>query len=108
MIFYKNLYYGEEAKKSKYKIFSKIKRNSFTSDTYLITLASNPDNILDIVSTNVFNQPFFKKKEHHENLFVVGIAKGKPEAFELVRLIVDEMYKKRGDFNIKEYLDIKA
>ncbi|WP_287388616.1 hypothetical protein [Lachnospira sp.] len=108
MRFYKKLYYGEEARKNKAKIFSKIKRNSFSSDTYLITLASNPENLLDIISANVFNQPHFKKQKNHEDILVVGIAKGEAESYELVRQIIDEMYKKQGDFNIREFLEIKG
>ena len=108
MKFYKNLYFGEKAIKSKYKIYRKLKTNSFDLDTYLITLSDNPNNLLDIISSNMLKQPYFKQKEVQDNIFVIGIAKGKEEAYEVVRNLIDKVYKETGCFNIREYLDIKS
>lgn len=46
----------------------------------------------------------FKKKCIQDEIYVVGIAKGRDEAYELVRDIVDEVYKNTGGFNISRYL----
>ena len=48
MKWYRKLYIGENAKKDKYKVFGHIRKNRFCADTFLITLASNTCNILDI------------------------------------------------------------
>ena len=103
MKWYKNLYIGDKAKKAKYKVFGLIRKNRFTIDTYLITIADNPDNILDIYSANVLKQPHFKKKNRNE-IYVVGLAKGREEALYLVRDIIDEVYSNTKGFDIAGYL----
>ena len=103
MKWYKNLYIGDKAKKAKYKVFGLMRKNRFTIDTYLITIADNPDNILDIYSANVLKQPHFKKKNRSE-IYVVGLAKGRDEAFELVRTIVDETYHRTGKVDVADFL----
>ncbi|MDO5381872.1 MAG: hypothetical protein Q4F06_04005 [Eubacteriales bacterium] len=105
MKWYKKLYIGEKAKKEKYKVFGHIKQSRFCSDTFLITLSENPDNLLDIYSANVLKQPHFKNKRYRDNVYVVGLAKGRDEALELVRQIVDDVYKGTGAFDIRRYLN---
>ena len=90
MKWYRKLYIGENAKKDKYKVFGHIRKNRFCADTFLITLASNTCNILDIYSANMLLQ--------------VGLAKGRDEALNLVRDIIDEVYNATGGFDIREYL----
>ncbi|MDO5402145.1 MAG: hypothetical protein Q4F11_01790 [Eubacteriales bacterium] len=104
MKWYRKLYIGENAGKQKYKIFGKIRKSRFQIDTYLIQIAANPDDLLEIIPANILLQPFYKNKKHLENVYIIGIAKGYNEALELVRMIIDEVYKSTGSFNIKEYL----
>lgn len=101
---YRKLYMGENASKSKYKVFGRVISSRFSHDTFLITLSSNPVNLLDVISANTLLQPHFKKKKNLEKLYVVGIAKGKDEALSVVRDIIDDVYSDRGDFKIREYL----
>ena len=96
MKWYKGLYMGDEARKAKYKILGRVVKKKLSFDTYLITLPSNPSNILDVYSANVLLQPHLKD--------VVGIAKGRMEALELVRDIIDEVYHNTGGFDISGYL----
>ena len=104
MKWYKKLYLGENAEKSRYKVFGRIKTNKFSFNTYLIVLPSNKENLLDIISANMLLQPYFKKKENRDHLYVLGIADGKDEALEVVRTIIDEVYTNTGSFNISGYL----
>ena len=48
-------------------------------------------------------QPHFKKKNRNE-IYVVGLAKGRDEAFELVRTIVDETYHRTGKVDVADFL----
>ena len=80
MRWYRNLYLGDNAKKAKYKIFGRIRKGRFTSDTFLITLPSSEENLLDITSANFLLQPYFKKKINLDKIYVVGLAKGREEA----------------------------
>ena len=93
MKWYRKLYIGENAKKDKYKVFGHIRKNRFCADTLLITLASN-----------MLLQPHFKNKNVNEEIYVVGLAKGRDEALNLVRDIIDEVYNATGGFDIREYL----
>lgn len=104
MKWYRKLYLGENASKAKYKIFGRVRKGRFQLDTYLILISANPDNLLEIIQSNIFQQPFYKKKKHLNDIYVVGIAKGYDEALELVRTIIDEVYQSTGAFDISSYL----
>lgn len=104
MKWYRKLYLGDNAKKAKYKIFGRICRGRFQTDTFLITLSDNPDNLLEVYAANILLQPYFKKKAHHDKIYVVGLAKGYLEALEVVRLVIDEVYQNTGTFDIRKYL----
>ncbi len=104
MKWYKGLYLGEKAGKVKYKILGKVVRSRFQADTFLIMLPSNSSNILDILPAAYLNQPHFNNKFYKKEIYVVGIAKGRDEALELVRSIVDEVYQATGGFDVSGYL----
>ena len=55
-------------------------------------------------SANVLLQPHLKEKKVLKDIYVVGIAKGRMEALELVRDIIDEVYHNTGGFDISGYL----
>lgn len=100
---YRNLYLGDNARKAKYKTFGLIRKNRFTIDTYIIAISDNPDNILDIYSANMLKQPHFKNKSYRDKV-VIGLAKGRNEALELVRCIVDDTYSHTGCVDVAGYL----
>lgn len=104
MKWYRKLYLGDNAKKAKYKVFGRIRKGNFSPDTFLITLSNTGENLLEITSVNFLFQPHFKNKKNLDKIYVVGIAKGREEALELVRLIVDEVYRATGGFDIAGYL----
>lgn len=81
-----------------------IRKNRFTIDTYIIAISDNPDNILDIYSANMLKQPHFKNKSYRDKVYVVGLAKGRNEALELVRCIVDDTYSHTGCVDVAGYL----
>ncbi len=108
MRWYKKLYVGDNAKNSKFKIMRKIKTRSLQVDTYLITLATNPENLLDIISTNLLLQPYYKKRYVRDKICVVGMAKGYDEALEVTRCIIDDVYNSTGGFDIKRYLGFET
>lgn len=95
---------GENARKAKYKILGRVVKKKLSFDTYLITLPSNPSNVLDVYTANVLLQSHFKEKQALKEIYVVGIAKGHDEALELVRNIIDEVYCNTGSFDISGYL----
>ena len=104
MKWYRRLYVGENAKAAKYKIFGRVRKGRLQKDAFLVMLPSNKDNLLDIMEANYVLQPHFKKNVYKDDLYIVGLAKGKDEALELVRTIVDEVYQHTGGFDISGYL----
>ena len=100
MKWYYNLFLGEKITPKYKQTVLKIKNREFTPNVYLITLASNPKNLLDILSAEELIQNRYPKTE----IFVIGLAQGKKEAFEVTRQIVDEVYQKTGNTNVREYL----
>ncbi len=102
MKWYRKLYLGENAARSKYKVFGRIRSNKFSYDTYLITLPSDADNLLDIIPADMLLQPYLKK--HKSEIYVVGLADGKDEAFMVVKDIIDDVYSNTGAFDIRGYL----
>ncbi len=103
MKWYRKLYLGERAKKAKYKIFGRIRKNRFTYDTFLISLSAH-NNLLDIFSANELKQPYYKDKRHLEQLYIVGIAVGYDEALEVAKRIVEDVYQATGNFEIRKFL----
>lgn len=103
MLWYKHLYVGEKARKHRFSIIQNIRRNKLQADIYVITPASNGNNLLDIYPTVCFLHPHYKEQE----MLVVGIAEGYNEALEVAALIVNEMYQKTGAFQLESFLKEK-
>lgn len=103
MKFCEKLYWGEKAEKEQKKLIKALKRKkNFVPSMYVITPASNGENLLDVLDAFSLLNPVTEYK----NLLVVGVALGKDEALELVRLIVDETYRELGTVDIKKYLGL--
>lgn len=104
MKWYKNLYVGESIAKNKRRVIWKIKHNVGVLDIYIISFASNKDNLFDIIPARELLQKGYPK----ENIKIIGLAKGRDEAFELVQQIIDEIYQCTGDVNVWEYFKEKG
>lgn len=99
MTWYEDLYVGKSITRQTKKIKWKIRHNAGQIDIYVITLASNPENLLDIIPARELLQRGYPK----QNLYIVGLAKGYDEAVEVAVSIVDEVYRKTGTFAVRCY-----
>ena len=72
MIWYKDLYVGESIVHKTKKVKWKIMHNAGQIGIYVITLASNTQNLLDIIPSYELMQKGYPKKD----MVVVGLAKG--------------------------------
>ena len=93
------LYVGERIGKKKDKVISAINNRKAILGVYCIAFASNPNNLLMIMDANELLFPHYRKT----NVCIVGLAKGKDEAVELVHEMIMEVYTKTGDFNVRAY-----
>ncbi|MBR2401287.1 MAG: hypothetical protein IKB01_00770 [Lachnospiraceae bacterium] len=103
MKWYDNLYVGESIRHKTEKIKWKIRHNAGQIGIYVIAIASNPQNLLDIIPAQELMQRGYPKKE----LYIIGLAHGMKEAHEVVRQIIDEVYQNTGSFEIIPYLQAK-
>lgn len=100
MQFMGSLYVGESISFAEYKIVEKVHKGEVVGDLYLITLSTNPDNMLDLILEKEALQTCYKK----QGLKVVGIASGKKEAIDLIQLIIEESMRETGSADVREFL----
>ena len=93
------LYIGDKMKKKKDRVVSSINNSEVTFGVYCIAFASHQDNLFDIMDANELLFPYYKKSE----IRIVGLAKGREEALNLVQKMVMEVYHKTGNFNVRAY-----
>ncbi|MDD3794842.1 MAG: hypothetical protein PHE06_02500 [Lachnospiraceae bacterium] len=79
----------------------RVEQKKMLTNIYLITLAANPENQLDIMPAGSLHFPYLERSCP----LIIGIAAGYEEALELVGTIVTEVYQQTGDVRIRDYLE---
>ena len=95
---YDHLYTGEKAEKRRYQIIQAVREGKPQIRAYVITPASNGNNILDIYPSAALLSPWNKEKAFH----IIGIAADYWEALEVVRQIIDDIYQETGGVRLPE------
>lgn len=101
MNWYQKLYTGKTAEKKKEKIIQEIDNEIYRGNTYLLTLAANPQNNLEIFSVHQLRFPYIRRNCP----MILGIASGREEAVEVFQKIVDEVYSATGNVKLREYFE---
>ncbi|MEF9939850.1 MAG: hypothetical protein RR225_05930 [Clostridium sp.] len=101
MRWYKHLYVGEKAKEKRFSIIQNIRLNRFQLGVHVITPASNDKNVLDIYPAAVLLENYHRE---NDELLILGIGADYFETLEVVRMIVDDMYRETGGFSLNEFL----
>jgi hypothetical protein len=104
MTWYDDLYVGYSIRKKEKQVVWRIKHNAGQIGVYVIALASNRKNLLDIIPATDLLQRSYPKKE----MYVVGLAKGYDEALDVAVSIVEEVYQMTGGFDVRRYFQIKS
>lgn len=99
IIWSKKLYFGKGVEKNSRKIMKRIEKHKLTKDIYCITFASNKDNLFDIVKASEFKFPHYEKVDIH----IVGLSKGKEEAEDLLKTMIEEVYRETDGFAVRDY-----
>lgn len=97
---YRNLYVGDTAKKRIKKTVWKINHGAGVPGIYLVTLAANPKNQLEVFAADLLLQKPLRRICPQ----IIGVAKGYEEAVSLVVAITEEVYGATGNVNIRKYL----
>lgn len=80
-----------------------MRRKPWKKNYYAITLATNPENLFEIVGTR---QWFFRRYTYLD-MYVVGLAGSKSAAMEIFQQIIREICEKDEDFCPKMFFDKK-
>ena len=99
MRFAVNLYTTEKTKKMLPRIKHKLRTKKLQPGIWLITIASNEKNLLDLFHSIHYMQPMFEKM----NPDIVGIAESEDAVKELLVQITEDLYKETGQFNVRAY-----
>ena len=101
MVWYDDLFVGESIRPRRQKrIIRKVKKRSIFNAAYLLTLSANPQNLIDIIHTQVVRQRYYPKK----GLVVIGLAGNYEEALQLAAEILVSLYTVQGNFGLREFL----
>lgn len=99
MRWYDALWVGPDAARHKRRIISSLKKHKPVAGAYFITLAENASEMLDIVPAVMLSNAAYPA----DDLYILGIAEGKQEAFELVEKMIDYIYRETGALDIRGY-----
>ncbi len=114
MYWYKNLYFGDNAKEKSKELIHALKHKKTVPDLYVAVLSDTNGNLMDIYEWSHFltGGPLAKRfrrifRNHsvfgRKKPYIVGIAIGYSDALELVRHIIDDIYRDTGGFDVAEY-----
>lgn len=98
-VWYDKLYTGQNAGLIYDKIHKSVEDEHYIPGVYLITLAYNEKEQLDIYDSIQLYQPALKKRLQP----IVGIASGNEEALKVFQVIADDVLKKTGHLRIREF-----
>ena len=82
------------------RIRARITAGNFVPDIYVVTLSDNPGNILEILPAGMLVQ----RSARATCPLIVGMARGKSGAIQMVQDMIEQVYTETGNFKIKEYL----
>jgi hypothetical protein len=83
----------------------RMKKLKKVSGLYCITLPVFQDGILEIYEYSELRQGLYEELE--KPVIVIGIAGSYPDAEEMVRMIVDEVFQNSGGFDVEDYLGLR-
>lgn len=101
MRWYNHLYVGDRARKRRFHIIQGLREGKLQPEVYVITPPKNGNNILDIYPSAMLLLPPYRD----EDMMILGIAVTYWEALEVVRDMIDEMYRETGGFDLSEFIE---
>ena len=95
-----HVYIGESIRREAPRMLRAAKRGKVPQDCWLITLAENPGDELEIIHSYFMKLELVSRKLPK----IVGIAGTRGEAFDLLLEMTKDCFRERGDACLKEYL----
>lgn len=100
MEFRRELYLGQEAEKNYREYKNALKKGKPYPELYVITYAAGKSDQLDIVNGMMLTIKSIRNRLPQ----VVGIAKGREEAYKVVQRIAEETFRATGECDMKAFL----
>ena len=97
---YKNLYLGNTVKGQEKKLMRKLEKGKPTPGIWLVTIASNEENNLDLIPAELLLQRSLRV----QCPMIVGMGFTRIEAMGILLEIVQEVYRETQDMNIRAWL----
>ena len=101
MNWYQNLYLGETCRGKKDIIIKEVESGIYRHKLFLITLAINGSDLLDIRSASSLARGSLRSSLP----VIVGAASGREEAIQLASMIIEDCYRTRGDIDVRKFLE---
>ncbi len=105
MKFLKTYYVGEAAKDLYGRFLRGLKKGKADFECYVITIAEDPHEQLDIMHAEMFLSKYVPDREER---LIVGLAAGKPDAVNLTAKITEESVAAGFGGRLREFLLDKA
>ena len=96
---YEDLYLDGITKKNVQSIKKQIEKKKLKYPYFCVTIATNENNLLDIMNVNELLFPYYANKD----IFIVGLASTRKQAKYIAIAIVDKIYKETGGFDVRKY-----
>ena len=94
-----NLYTTEKTKKILPRIMRKTEEGKLQPGIWLLTIASNEHNLIDIFHSIHYMQPMFQRM----NPDIIGVAENEDAAKELLIRMTEDVYRETSCFDVRNY-----
>ncbi len=101
MKWYDALYTGESCRDQKDAIIEEVSSGVYRRNLYLITLAANGRDLLDIRKAAALSREGLSSMLP----MIVGIATGREEAGQVARAVIEDCYRQTKDVDVRKFLE---
>lgn len=97
---YKDLFLDGITKHTAGQIQKGIEKERIQYPIFLVALASNEKNLLDVMNVNELLFPYYKKR----TTFILGLASSRQQAKIMAAAIVSKVYQDTGNCDVRAYV----
>lgn len=97
---YKDLFLDGITKHTVKGIQQRIGKEKLQYPIFLVALASNEDNLLDVMNVNELLFSYYKKR----TTYILGLAGSRQQAKIMAAAIVSKVYQDTGDCDVRNYV----
>lgn len=97
---YKDLFLDGITKHTVGRIKKDIEKEKLQYPIFLVALASNEKNLLDVMNVNELLFPYY----HKRTTYILGLASSRQQAKIMAAAIVSKVYQENGDCDIRSYV----